>query len=288
MILRWQSAVSLLTCSCLISVASTPASSIGIVITTSTVQVDGQQVPTASAIFPGNIVVSGDRTASLRFADGTTTVMKPGAKVSVYRGYSVLQHGIAQQAGIDRHPVVADGLKISGATSNAVAIVGVRDSSYIEVGAQQGEAQVLAPTGELVAKVEPGKTLSFTLGQAAGTETEVDTICGELDENYLITDSSSGIAYKLVGSGLDGYRKKTIRVTGTVSGPTGGAPQTLTVTRIKQERSCAPAAATASSGGVWQGLTGLLIFVAIGGALIGVAASGGFGTSQSPVTPTTP
>ena len=289
MILRWQSAVSLFTCGCLISAASTPASSIGIVMTTGTVQVDGLEVPTASAIFPGSTVVSGDRTASLRYSDGTNAVMKPGAKLSVYREYSVLQRGIAVQGGIEKHPVVADGLKITGSGSNVVAMVGVRDASYIEVAAQEGDANVLAPSGELVAKVEPGKPLSFTLGQATGAQVEVETVCGDLDANYLITDSSSNVTYKLQGSGLEPYRNKRIKATGTIAGPAGAGQQILIVSQIKKERSCVPAAAApASAGGVWAGAAGLLIFVAIGGSLLGVGLSGGFGVSRPAVTPTAP
>ena len=290
MILQLRSAVSLFTCSCLLGTGSSAGPSIGIVMTTGVVQVDGFDVPNASALFEGNLVASGERSASLQFSDGTTAVMNPGTKLSAYRAYSVLQHGITMQKGIDKHPIVANGLRISGETRNAVALVGVRDAAYIEVAAQEGEADVVAQTGELVAKVEPGKTASFTLAQAPGRQAEVETVCGDLDENYLLTDSSSYVTYKLQGNGLEPYRNKRIRVTGTVGGGEGSAsaPRILNVSIIKKERSCVPGAAATSTEGVWKGATGLLIFVGIGGALLGIGLSGGFGTSQPAVTPTTP
>jgi hypothetical protein len=292
--LRWRSTVSLLTCTCLISAASTPASSIGIVMTTGAVQVDGLQVPNSSAIFEGNLIDSGNRSASVQFSDGTTAMMKPGTKLSVYRGYSVLQHGVTMQGGIDRHPIVADGLKISGLKSNSAALVGVRDASYIEVAAQEGEADVLAPTGELVARVEPGKTLSFTIAQADGTQQSSPKICGTLGQNYQLTDAATGVTYQLQGSNLGSFVGATVQVTGTIAPANPPANvQIVQVSQIKkQSKPCVPAggqgAAPAVAGGTWKGLAGILIFVGIGASLLGIAASGGFGVSQPAVTPTTP
>jgi hypothetical protein len=290
MIWRWQSAISIFTCSCLICMASTTGSSIGVVMTTGSAQIDGLQVPGTSAIFSGSSISSGDRSASVQFSDGTTAVMRPGARLSAYRGYSVLQHGVMMQREIDRHPIVADGLRISGAVSHAAALVGVRDASYVEVAAQEGEADVLAPSGELVAKVEPGKTLSFTIAQADGTQQSSVKVCGTLGQNYQLTDDLTGVTYQLQGSNLGSFVGDRIRATGTIP-PANPPPkpQTLLVSQIKKQgKPCVPAAKPAVAGGTWTGLAGLLIFVGIGASFIGQAASGAFTTSQPPVTPTTP
>ena len=285
MILRWQSAISLFTCSCLMSLASATESSIGIVMTTGVVQVDGLQVPNTSAIFPGNLILSQDRSASLQFSDGTNAVMRPGAKMSVYREYSVLQKGVAMQRGIDRHPVLADGLKISGTAADAVALVGVRDASYVEVAAQEGESDVWS-SGELVARVEPGKTLGFAIGQApAGTQVTSLNICGDLTQRFLITDHSKYVTYQLQGSGLEHFVGKTVKVTGTLSGATSSSStaQILVVSSIKSmNRVCeAPPA--------WNTATIVTVTaVAVGGTLIGLAVTGDLGSSKPSVTPTTP
>jgi len=292
MTLQWQPAIAIFTCSCLVCMASTTGSSIGVVMTTGSAQIDGLQVPGTSAIFSGSLISSGDRSASLKFSDGTTAVMRPGAKLSVYREYSVLQHGVTMQSGIGKHPIMANGLKISGAASNAVTLVGVRDASYLEVAAQEGETDVLAPSGELVAKVEPGKTLTFALSQAGADQIARTSLCGTLARNYQLTDDFNNVTYQLQGANLASFVGATIQVTGTVTNA-GTTPQILSVTHIKKlSRPCvAPGSQGASPaviGGSRIGLAGLLIFVGIAGALIGEAAAGGFGVSQPSVTPTTP
>jgi hypothetical protein len=219
MILRIQSAIALILCSCLISSTSSAASaSIGLVTTTGSIQVDGLEVPGTSVIFAGNLISSGERSANLQFADGTSAVMRPGATVAVYHERSVVQHGVAMQRGIDQHPVLlANGLKISGATPKAVALVGVKDEMHFEVQAQEGESDVWTPSGALVARIEPGTTLSFSIAQDTGNEE-------------------------------------------------------------KQKR-----------GKLWWiGGIPVLIFIAIGGTLIGLAAAGSFGVTQPPVTPAAP
>jgi len=289
MILRFQSAVALLTCSCLINVGSATSANVGIVITTGDVQVDGLQVPRTSVIFSGSHISSGSRSSSIQFSDGTSAVIRPGAAVTVYRERSVLQHGVAMQRGVDKHPVLADDLRISGATPNATALVGVKDETHFEVAAQEGESDVWTPSGVLVARIEPGNTLSFAIQQSPGTpeKGEEVTLCGDLGENYLITDESSNVTYQLQGTGLEPFLTNKVKVTGTTVGvpASASAPQLLAVSKIKRQKSCEKV------GGIWwsKGAITLLVFVAAGGTLIGIGAAGGFGvTPQAPVTPTTP
>jgi hypothetical protein len=296
MILRWHSAISLFTCSCLISVASATESSIGIVMTTGVVEVDGLQVPNTSAIFPGNLILSEDRSASLQFLDGADAVMRPGATMSVYRDYSVLRKGVTMQRRIDKHPVLAGGFKISGAAVNAVALVGVRDASHFEVAAQEGEADVWAPSGDLVARVKPGQTLSFAISQASGTTSESHvSLCGTLPKGYQIKDDFTNVTYQLQGAGLERYVGDTIQVAGTIlTGNSTSTFQVVVVSKIKKLNGpcvapAGPGAAPAVAGSEWQkGALVLLIFVAIGGTLIGLGVAGAFGVSQPAVTPTTP
>src|SRR5271170_2502899 len=209
MILRLQSAISVFTCSCLISVASSTSSSIGLVMTSGAVQVNGSRVPGTSAIFSGNLISSEDRPANLQYTDGTSGVMNPGAIMAVYREHSVLQRGVALQRGVSKHPILADGLRISGAAPNAVALVGVSDASHVEVVAQEGESDVWASTGDLVARVEPGKSLSFAIGQATGTQENNVKLCGTLQKNYQLTDDFNNVTYQLQGASLQQFINDT-------------------------------------------------------------------------------
>src|SRR5271169_1773129 len=103
MILRLQSAIAVFTCSCLISVASSTSTSIGLVMTSGEVQIDGLRMPGNSAIFSGNLISSENQAANLQYSDGTSAVMNPGSLMAVYREHSVLQRGITLQRGVDKH-----------------------------------------------------------------------------------------------------------------------------------------------------------------------------------------
>jgi len=298
MILR--SAISLFTCSCLINMACASSTSVGLVMTSGEVQVDGSSVRGNAAIFSGNLVSSGDRSSSLQFADGTSAMMKPGTKIVVYRERSELKQGIALQRGVDKHPMLADGLKISGATPNAVALVGVKDASHIEVAAQEGEAAVWTASGNLIARVEPGKTLSFEIKEAAAGAPENGVkITGILRPHYLLTDELTNVTYQLRGPDLEPLIGASIQVTGTVlaGNSVSTAPQLIAVSsamRLNPLMAMAadgqqPGAAPAGQGPLFdKSSIVFLVVVAIGGTLLGLGASGAFSSSPSPVTPTTP
>jgi hypothetical protein len=298
MFLKLQSAVSLFTCSCLICVASATPSNIGLVMTTGEVQVDGSSVRGNSAIFSGSLVSSGDANSNLQFSDGTNAVMNPGATMLVYREHSVLQKGVALQRGLDKHVVVANGLRISGVTPDATAFIGVKDASHVEVAAQTGETEVRTAAGNLVARVEPGKTLSFALNAAAGAPANGVRLSGILRPHYLLTDEQTNITYQLQGSDLDALVGASIQVTGTVLGTNSSAPAVVAVsnvTKLGAEPMMAmaqngPGAAPAAHAPIWTGASLIfLILVAVGGTLLGLGAAGVFsGSSPTPVTPATP
>ena len=312
MIPRLRSAISLVTCWCFfISTVSAAPDNIGLLMTTGEVQVDGVVVPGNSAIFSGNRIASGRAISNLRFSDGTSAVMRPGGQMTVYREHSVVLQGVAMQRGADKHPVIADGLKISGVTPNATVLVGVKDESHFEVAAAGGKLEVRAPTGSLIARVEPGKNLSFTISDApAGIQENTVLLCGRLPENRQLTDSITAITYRLQGTtDLEPFFGKTVAVVGTVINPSA-VPPAVSVSSIKEVRTCevtapgaAPAGSTFKSG---KGL--LLVALALAGLGVGVyfavttpseaagAAAVGLGgppvatpvSGPPPVTPTVP
>ena len=291
MILRLRSAISLFTCWCfIVSTASAASDNIGLVMATGEVQVDGLSVPGNAAIFSGSRITSRDGISNLRFSDGTSAVMRPGAQMTVYREHSVVVQGMTMQRGADRHPVIADGLRISGATPGAAVLVEVKDESHFEVAAEGGNLEVRTTEGNLIARVVPGKDLSFTISQApAGIPQNNVQICGPLTGNDQLKDEFTGLTDQLQGTGLERYRGKTVQVIGTVANPSA-TPQVVDITSIRVVRSCvvggpgaAPAATSIRSG---KGL----ILVALAAAGLGVAIyySVNSGGGPSPVTPAVP
>jgi hypothetical protein len=253
MLVKLQSAIALLTCSCLVCVAASP-SSIGIVVTSGQAQVDGAVVRGNSTLFPGSLVQSGTATSDLMLPGGSNLLLQPNAGVRVYREYAVLEHGAAVQRG--SNTLVADGLKVSSLSPQGAVFVAIQDGSRLSVAAQGGAAEVRNPAGDLVARLEPGKALSFaiqaapqttpppaTTGQSSPPSGEQVTIHGIVRKDhpgryghFLLTDIPSKVTYELQGPGLDDLVGASVEVTGSTfdTTPAEGASKALSVSDIHQ------------------------------------------------------
>jgi hypothetical protein len=260
MLLKLQSAIALLTCGCLVSVAESP-SSVGFVVTNGQAEVDGSVVHGNSTLFQGSLVQAGSATSDLMFPGGSNLLLQPDSAVKVYREYAVLQRGAVIQRGT--RGLVADGLKISSLSTQGAVVVGLKDKSHLEVAARGGPAEVRTPTGALVARLEPGKALSFAIqasqqnsppppasgqsstpaGQAAPPAGLQLTLHGILRKDhpgryghYLLTDLATNVTYELQGSGLDDLVGASVEVTGSTFDTTAaeGASKVIAVSDIHQ------------------------------------------------------
>jgi hypothetical protein len=254
MLLKLQSAISLFTCGCLVSVAASP-SSIGFVVTSGQVQVDGAVVRGNSTLFQGNVVRTENATSDLMFPGGSNLLLQPDSTITVFRDYGVLEHGAAVQRG--HHTLLADGLKISSVSPQGAVFVDVQDKSHLRVTAQSGAAEVRNPAGVVVARLEPGKALSFAIqtpqqnpaqnptpaaaGQAPAAVQL--TLHGVLRKDhpgryghFLLTDVATNVTYELQGPGLDDLVGASVEVTGSTFDTTAaeGASRVLSVSDIHQ------------------------------------------------------
>jgi hypothetical protein len=268
MLVKLQSAISVFTCGCLVSLAASP-SSIGFVVTSGEAQIDGAVVRGNSTLFQGNVVEAGNATSDLMFPGGANILLQPESAVKVYRDYAVLQRGAVIQRGT--HGLVADGLKISSLSTQGAVVVGMKDGSHLEVAARGGSAEVRNPTGALVARLEPGKAMSFAIqvsqqnstsaplqqnspppasgqsstsaGQGAPPAGAQLTLHGILRKDhpgryghYLLTDLTTNVTYELQGSGLDDLVGASVEATGSIfdTTPAEGASRVMSVSDIHQ------------------------------------------------------
>jgi hypothetical protein len=196
------------------------------------------------------------------FPGGSNLLLQPDSAVKVYREYAVLQHGgVIQRGG---HALVADGLKVSSLSPQGAVFIDLQDRSHLKVAAQGGAAEVRNPAGVLVARLEPGKVLSFvvqvspqnanttplqqnptptTVGQAAPPTGVQLTLHGVLRKDhpgryghYLLTDMATNVTYELQGPGLDDLVGASVEVTGSTFDTTAaeGASKVMSVSDIHQ------------------------------------------------------
>jgi hypothetical protein len=263
MLVKVQSAISLFTCGCLVCVAASP-SSIGFVVTSGKAQVDGTVVHGNSTLFQGSVVQAGDLASDLMFSGGSNLLLQPGSAVKVYSEHAVLQHGAAVERGNHGYALVADGLKVSSLSQQGAVVVGLKDDSHLEVAAQGGPAEVRTPAGVLVARLEPGKALSFAIQVAPQNSSPAPsqqnpaptsaapalpttgtqlTLHGILRKDhpgryghYLLTDSATNVTYELQGAGLDDLVGASVEATGSIfdATPAEGASKVVSISDIHQ------------------------------------------------------
>ena len=260
MLVKFQSAVALFTCGCLVSVAASP-SSIGIVVTRGQAQVDGALVRGNSTLFQGSVVHTDAATSDLMLPRGSNLLLQPGSGIKVYREYAVLQNGGAIQRGNPGYLLVADGLKIHPLSPQGAALVDMQDKSHLRVAAQGGAVEVRNNAGALVARLDAGNALSFavqvqqqtpaapaqnaapTSGQAAPPTGTQLTLHGILRKDhpgryghFLLTDLVSNVTYELQGPGLDDLVGASVEATGSTfdTTPAAGASRVVAVSDIHQ------------------------------------------------------
>jgi hypothetical protein len=105
------------------------------------------------------VVQAGNVTSDLMFPGGSNLLLQPESAVKVFREYGVLEHGAAIQRG--HHALVVNGLTVSSVSPQGAVFVDMQDRSHLRVAAQGGAAEVRNPNGSLVARLDPGKALSF-------------------------------------------------------------------------------------------------------------------------------
>ncbi len=254
MLVKLQSAIALFTSGCLVCVASVP-SNVGFVVTNGEAQVDGSAVHGNSTLFQGSLVQAASAPSDLMFPGGSNLLLQPDSAVKVYRGYAVLQRGVAIQHGF--HGLVADGLKISALSPQSSIVVGMKDASHLEVAARGGAAEVRNSAGALVAHLEPGNAFTFSVQDAQqspstppptpvfgiGSQATQITVRGILRKDhagryghYLLTDIATKTTLELQGPGLDDLVGAAVEVTGSIydTTPAEGATKVLSVADIRQ------------------------------------------------------
>jgi hypothetical protein len=318
MLRNLQSAVALLTCGCMVGYAAVPAS-IGILVTDTPALIDGIPIRGNSTLFSGNVVKASSAASSLRFADGSSLVLQPGAQVRVFRDHSILEQGVATQTGNNKRELIVDGLTVASLSGQGTVAAAWHDNSHFEAVAENGPAEVRTPVGQVVAHLNPGERLTFTTSVASPAQHDAPTtppgpsITGrgilrqEPEGEFKITDDADGEEYIVEGNIPGNALGASIQLRGNTAGiatnvmcrtPSaqgGSAPcQIITVHLIrvlaagstKQEgpNKEGPAPTPAAETSHWHSGTIVVIAaVAGGGALVALLALSS-GKSSTPST----
>jgi len=297
MFLKIQAAISLFTCTCMLGATTVPTSSIGTVTTNGEMQVDGSTIRSNSTLFDGSVVQTSAVRSDVRLSDGSQVVLNPDSRMTLYRDHAVLERGLTMQHNAGKHAVIANGLKVSSETPDGVVLVGIQNPTHMEVAARSGAADVRTPAGNLVARIEPGKTLSFNTAPEENVSPSSIKIAGILRPvagHFVLTDAQSGLTFQLQGSNLAAYSGTPVQVIGMVSSvvPTvSGASRVVDVSDASPEGASpqndnpdynAPRAVSPVSSPFFDKSTILsLVVISEVGVLGGLAAAGTFSSGPA-------
>lgn len=317
MLWNLRSAVALLTCGTMVGYAAVPAS-IGILVTDSPALVDGSSVRGNSTLFSGSVVKAASAASYLRFADGSSLVLQPGAEVRIFRDRSVLEQGTATQSGGNKRALIVNGLTIGSLSDRGTVAARWRDKSHVEAVAENGPAEVRTPIGQVVARLNPGQALTFAVTVVPGGQQEDQqappppptgppiTVSGilrqEPEGEYKITNDTDGAEYVVEGHIPGNALGASVQIRGIAAGVSpnitcltpsaqgGMAPCHIIVANsvrrvaagstTKEDEGQAPTPAAA--GPHWHsGAVILTAAVVGGGALVALLALSGGGKSSN-------
>jgi len=297
MFLKIQAAVSLFTCTCMLGATTLPASSIGTVTSNGEIQVDGSAIRSNSTLFNGSVVQTSGVRSDVRFSDGSQLVLNPDSRMTLYRDHAVLEQGLTMQRNAGKHTVIANGLRVSSETPHGVVLVGIQNKTHMEVAVRSGVVDVQTPTGDLVARIEPGKALGFDtppVGDTSISSVKIAGILRPIAGHFVLTDAQSGVTFQLRGSNLAAYSGTSVQINGMVASaaPTvPGASHLVDVSDASaqnsnsgnaQEDAGAFPAVLPDHSSFWGSRGFAILIFAVGdGLFFGLAASGAFSNSPS-------
>lgn len=306
MLLKAQAIVSFFTCTCMLGATTLPAGSIGTATTNGEMQIDGSKIRSNSTLFSGSVVQTSATPSNLRLADGSQVVLNPASRMTLHRDYVVLNQGQTMQRNAGKHALIANGLKVSSEALNGVVLVGIQDPTHMEVSARTGTADVRTPTGELVARVEPGRKLSFdTTPQenASRSSVRLTGLLRPVGNHFVLTDAQSGLTFQLQGSNLAAYKGTPVQVIGMLASAEPAVAGASHLVDVSQATPQTDANSNANDTGNASGAAAVspvtspvfntssdifLVAIAAVGILGGLAATGAFSSNTAPLSPSRP
>lgn len=227
------------------SLAFAASSAIGTVSTRGEINVGGYAVRGTATLFDNTPVETSDFAATLRLEKGTEIKLGAGSSSMLFHDRLVLSRGETQLTSATPFEIEANGFRISPNTPNSTGIVTLNSRRDVEVGALQGGLRVTDSSGVLVAKVDPGASVSFPAEPRAQDSSAPPTALHAPPESindigllslengrFYLTSTLSGIKYEISRNGLSKYVGDKVVLSGTVVSGSAAQPVLVDVKSI--------------------------------------------------------
>jgi len=273
---------------CAVPAGFAGSSSIGMVLTNGSFQLDQSKVWGSATLFDGSTIETNVSSSQLRLNSGVSLRLAAATRARVYESRLVLERGIGQLES-SKYRIEASSLRVEAAGPGATARVQLAGEKRVVVAARDGAVRVSNSEGVLIARLDSGHEMTFQPQESGATVTKISGILALKDGKFILIDRVTNVTMQLEGTGLEAEVGNLVEVTGTVDsgGPTvPGASQLINVTSIKRLTKSSHAAAAgagagaagggaaAAAGGLSTGATVAIVGgVAAAGTLGGLAAA---------------
>lgn len=226
---------------------------IGMITADGRLWVDSAGVSNHATLFEGSVVETEEVPAKLRLAGGASIWLDVSSRADVFQDHLLLQKGSAQLDGGLAFRIEAGALRVVLASPGSRAMVSMRDSGAVQVGALNGEVQVRNGQDVMVAQVDPGRPVELRPDSSGASL--VTGCVSKLGKSLVLQDEVSGVTVELRGKGLNNYLGKRIQVTGAAvgSGATAAAEQAIQASALKVLGTGCAASLAASTGAAATG-----------------------------------
>lgn len=251
-------------------------------------RVDGYPVKGNATLFDGTVVETHEASAAIHLKSGAEIKLSTNSRGLLYHDRLVLQRGASEMTPSNGIVFEARGLQVTQSGPNAKGTISIGESDTVAVAALSGQFRVSNGSGQLLAKVDPGKPLSFATPSEQDSQLPTaamptgpvkmsiyGTLSRDGDHYYLnLPAPDIGYVYEVQGANLEAYVGKLIIVSGTVDvhmRPVGHANYVLIAQNVTEEHISNPMSAKKKA---------ILATLILGGAA--GAAIGTYEANQSP------
>ncbi|MEO8097071.1 MAG: hypothetical protein ABI811_05175 [Acidobacteriota bacterium] len=248
-----------------LGIGSAAAPAIGTVLAKGTFRLDNSTVSGNATLFEGSTLESGAGSSSVQLASGARVSLAADSRGKLFGDRMVLEKGGISLEDGTGFRLVALGLTIQPDRGSSTGRLVIDSPRRIRVAALTGSFRILNTSGQLIANMAPGVSLSFEPQQGPSNVARVSGCLENKSGHYVLTDSVTKVTVEIAGNGVNREAGNTVEVTGAMdptATPASEASQLIRVREIKRvARGCNPAAIAAAAGA--------------GGAAAGGAAAGG-------------
>jgi len=223
---------TILVLTCAVSVqAAGPV--IGLAVSSGRIEVDRAPVDSNANLIEGSVVRAANAPARLEMTNGARLTLSTSSVAKVFADRVVLESGIILLNQHPMLPVQADGFLVRATGPSAQALVERRSAKEIEVSAVRSGVQVLDPQGVLLARVMPGKPLTFepsTDGAAPASQVRGKLL--QEDGKFVLQDDLTHLQVELRGDNLGRFVNHRVEASGLAERGTGKEAQRILVSRL--------------------------------------------------------